>query len=217
MRVLLHSEALRPVWRLAAPPVAAYFYWRHFRGPQRSARETLAGPGAAYAGAAVYVNWHRHLQYLLIHHGRYGRWLLVSPAPYMLPVHALCRRLGLRLVTGTSGYRGQDAVANLAAHVRAGDSAMLAVDGPAGPVEVVKPGCVHLAQQAGVPIIPVAFASHRGWQDESRWDRMLFAVAGDDVAVVYGAPLDVRGLTVDEACRRVAAGLGAVEAAALSR
>ena len=207
MRFLLYSEALRPIWRALAPLLALYLYVRHFRGPRFTAKETLTGPGASYTSPAVYVNWHRHLQYLLIHHGRRRRWLLISPAPYMLPIHVLVRRLGFRLVPGTTGYRGQQAIRTLAGKVRAGGSAMMAVDGPAGPVEVVKPGCVLLAKEAGVPVIPVAFGSRRGYCNEKRWDRMAFAVANDDVNVVYGEPVFVGDLTVEEATLRIGEGL----------
>ena len=48
-------------------------------------------------------------------------------------------------------------VEDLPRPLRRGESAVLAVDGPAVPPFRVKRGCVELARSAAVPIIPVAY------------------------------------------------------------
>ncbi len=147
------------------------------------------GPGAAFSGPAVYVNWHRHLPYLIVHHGERGRWMMVSRAPYMEPVALWCRLMGLRLSRGATGDAGREALAELRESLQRGDSVVLAVDGPAGPAFQVKPGCVKLARSTGVPIIPVAYHSRRGREVTRRWDRMLLVRPFDRIVLEYGNPL----------------------------
>lgn len=200
----------RWAWRLAAWPagVALKLHAALILG---TARVSIVGPGAAYAGPAVYVNWHRYLPFLVMHHGQYRRWLMISPAPYMDTIAAYGTLAGLRVVRGASGDQGRAALAELLDHLREGESAFLAVDGPAGPAFRVKRGCVELARAAGVPIIPVAYTSRRGRHHPRRWDHWLMIKMFDTIVVAYGAPLCIGGEESDaEASARVAAGLGAV-------
>jgi len=179
----------------------------------RTSRISIAGPGAAYAGPAIYVNWHRYLPFLVMHHGGYHRWLMISPAPYMDSIAAYSRLVGLRVVRGASGDQGRAALAALMVRLRAGESVFLAVDGPAGPPFQAKRGCIELARSLGAPIIPVAYTSRRGRHHPKRWDRWLMIRPFDTIVVTYGEPIFISGSESDaEATRRVARGLHAISA-----
>ncbi len=176
------------LWRMLSPAVALYMYV--------DAKLTLAtsaiaidGPGANYPGAAVYVNWHKYVPFLCIHHGQYRRWLLMSSAPYLAPVALWCRWMGLTVVRGAPGERSRESLVHLIEALKSGKSVTLAADGPAGPPFRVKPGCVDLARAATVPIIPVACRSQKGKSKRKRWDQLYQVGKFDRIEVWYGAPI----------------------------
>jgi lysophospholipid acyltransferase (LPLAT)-like uncharacterized protein len=182
-----HRWAFPLLWLLSWP-VAAYLYaW--FLLVRWTSRISVEGPGADYSGAAVYVNWHCHLPWLCVHHGARRRWLMVSPAPYILPIARWCEWCGLRLVQGASGNQGREAAAQLDACLRRGESVFIAVDGPAGPIFKVKRGCIDIARTAGVPIIPVGYSVLRGKPNHKRWDQQLMPALFNDIRVRLGPPL----------------------------
>lgn len=162
--------------------------------------------GLEPSGPAVYVNWHRYQSFLIAHHGSRRRWMLCSPAPQLEPVARYCRLMGLRLVRGASGERGKEAREELRQLLTRGESVVIAVDGPRGPVFEAKRGCVDLAKGAGVPIVPVAFRCTRGHEFRWRWDHMLMPLPFGAIRVVHGAPIDATG-SDEEVLQRVNADL----------
>jgi lysophospholipid acyltransferase (LPLAT)-like uncharacterized protein len=177
-----------PLWWLLSWPVAVFLFVR-FAVVRRTSRISVDGPGAGYHGAAVYVNWHSHLPWLCAHHGEKRRWLMVSPAPYILPIARWCEWCGLRLVQGATGNQGREAASQLETCLRSGESVFIAVDGPAGPVFKVKRGCIDIAKAAGVPIIPVGYSVRRGKPNRKRWDQQLMPALFDEIRVRFGRPL----------------------------
>ncbi|MFN7131124.1 MAG: lysophospholipid acyltransferase family protein [Myxococcales bacterium] len=171
----------------------------------------LVVEGGEPPGPAVYVNWHRHLPYLVAHHGAARRWMMVSGAAYMAPIAAWCRVEGLHLVRGASGEGGRRALAALEEALRRGESVVLAVDGPAGPAFVAKPGCVELARRAGVPLVPVAVTATRALAPKGRWDGMAIPLPFGTIRLAVGAPVDCTTGGVEALCGRVAAALDALE------
>ena len=207
-----HSESWRWFWRLVAKP-AGFFLGLHIALKTKTVKVTVEGPGAGYTGPAVYVNWHGHLPFLAAHHGKHRRWLMVSPAPYLEPVVEWCERMGVRVVRGTSGERGREALAELQARMHAGESVFLAVDGPAGPPFQVKRGCIDLARAAEAPLIPVAYHARHGRPNLRRWDHWVKFSYFDRITVRYGEPIRLAGGESDsEALARVTEGLRRVAA-----
>jgi lysophospholipid acyltransferase (LPLAT)-like uncharacterized protein len=98
---------------------------------------------------------------------------------------------GLIVVRGSSsrgGARGLAAVVRAMRHV--GADAAFAVDGPRGPLGVVKGGVVVAARAAGAVVVPVAGAVHNGVVLKTTWDRFALAWPFTRVDVVLGAPID---------------------------
>jgi lysophospholipid acyltransferase (LPLAT)-like uncharacterized protein len=173
---------------------------------------TLHGPGVGYAGAAIYVNWHKYVPFLCVHHGQHRRWLLMSSAPYMEPVALWCKWMGLTVVRGAPGERSRESLVHLVDALKQGRSVALAADGPAGPGFRVKPGCVDLARAAGVPIIPVAYRSKRGRSKVKRWDQLYQVGKFDQIEVFYGDPIFLDpSQTNAEALQRVQNGMDELE------
>ena len=195
------------LWRMLSPPVAAYM----FVGAKltlMTSTVTFHGPGKDYAGAAVYVNWHKYVPFLCVHHGQHRRWLLMSSAPYMEPVALWCRWMGLTVIRGAPGERSRELLGHLIQALKNGNSVVMAADGPAGPGFRIKPGCVDLARAAGVPIIPVAYRSRKGKSNLKRWDQLYSVSKFDQIEVRYGSPIVLDPLEPDAAALyRVQTGL----------
>jgi len=198
-------------WRVLSPAVAAYMFV-NAKLTLRTSLVTPWGPGAAYSGAAVFVNWHKYVSFLCIHHGQRRRWMLMSSAPYMEPVALWCTWMGLTVVRGAPGERSRESLVHLIEALKRGNAVVLAADGPAGPAFQVKPGCIDLARAAGVPIIPVAYRSKRGRSNAKRWDRLYQVRKFDRIEVVYGVPIFLDAHETDAtALQRVQSGLDEFE------
>ena len=185
------------VWAAAEWPLAAVLF-----GYTRTIEKTaqISVEGAPPDGPCILVNFHHHQPMMQLVHR--GRWMMVSRAPSLRPVARYANWMGVRTARGASGDGGREALNELAAVLRRGESVSIAVDGPAGPAYKPKRGCVVLTRETGAPIVPVSYRCARGLESP-RWDRALFPTPFDRILVRYGAPLDVSDLPEDEALRRV--------------
>jgi lysophospholipid acyltransferase (LPLAT)-like uncharacterized protein len=100
----------------------------------------------------------------------------------------------VRAVRGSSrsGPRdkgGRAALTTLIASTRAGVPALLAVDGPRGPRNVVHRGVVHLAMAASAVILPVVVLPSRRWVLRGTWDRMQVPCPFSHIRLIFGTPL----------------------------
>lgn len=199
------------LWSAISPVVALYMFVEAKLMLLTSSVATR-GPGADYSGAAVYVNWHKYVPFLCVHHGQKRRCLLMSSAPYLAPVAMWCRWMGLTVVRGAPGERSGESLGRLLEALKAGQSVALAADGPAGPGFQAKHGCTDLACAAGVPVIPLACQSQKGRSNLNRWDRMYRTRMFDTIEVRYGEPIVVDPAEPEaSALQRVQAGLDALE------
>jgi lysophospholipid acyltransferase (LPLAT)-like uncharacterized protein len=161
---------------------------------------------------AIFVNWHRDLVLLMIHHGERHRVILMMDTWNMRPIAQWGRDLGLKLIRGATGMRGRDSQKDLAAALDDGESIILAVDGPAGPRFVCRPGCVHLARATGRPIVPVTYKTLRDIRLRQKWDHMRLHLPLEDVEIIYGDPVFVDDdEDTDAALARVTEGLRAID------
>jgi len=104
---------------------------------------------------------------------------------------AALRHFGARPVRGSSSRGGAAGLLRLAREIRAGHDALVAADGPRGPVYCLKPGALVLARSAGAALVPLAAAARRRWVLRRAWDRFRIPWPGTRVMVVIGEPLAV--------------------------
>jgi lysophospholipid acyltransferase (LPLAT)-like uncharacterized protein len=173
---------------MVSPAVAAYMFITS-QLTVRTSSVTVNGPGRNESGAAVYVNWHKYVPFLCVHHAQHRRWLLMSSAPYLQGVALWCSWMGMKVVRGAPGERSRESLVHLIDALKRGESVVLAADGPAGPAFRAKPGCVDLARAAGVPIIPVSYRSKKGKCNLNRWDHFYTVGKFDQIEVWYGPPI----------------------------
>lgn len=100
--------------------------------------------------------------------------------------------LGLGSVRGSSSKDGEKggarALRNMVKAVRSGQSIGITPDGPSGPFMRVSDGICVTAKLAGVPIIPVTFASRRRKVMKS-WDRFILALPFSRGVIMWGEPI----------------------------
>jgi lysophospholipid acyltransferase (LPLAT)-like uncharacterized protein len=136
----------------------------------------------------VYAFWHgRLLPLAYVYRGSDAR-ILASRHEDGELLGRTVRHLGLGHVRGSSTRGGSRALLELVDAIRAGHDLGLTVDGPRGPLHVVKPGVIEIAKLTGSAIVPITSASRRH-KTFSSWDRFQLPYPGTEVVVRYGPPV----------------------------
>jgi len=153
-------------------------------------------------GGNIFAFWHDRLFYLAYFYVKRSRGrkvtMLVSLSRDGDYGVALVRRLGQRVVRGSSSRGGRRAVVELARTIAEGGSVAITPDGPRGPAYRVNEGTIKLAQITGAPIIPVSFDASRKRRLNS-WDRFILVKPFGRVHVALGTPIEVpRRITAAE-------------------
>ena len=138
----------------------------------------------------IYALWHSHVFFVPLFR-TYER----RPVSVLLSAHrdaqivgVAARLRGIRLVFGSSTRGGAKAYLQLLSVLQGGQSVVITPDGPKGPAERVKSGVIHLAQQSGAAIVPVALGCSRLHRLKS-WDRSLLPLPFSKAVFELGAPL----------------------------
>jgi lysophospholipid acyltransferase (LPLAT)-like uncharacterized protein len=119
---------------------------------------------------------------------------------------------GLRVVRGSSSRGGARGLAQVVrAMKRDALDAAFAVDGPRGPLGVVKGGLLVAARATGAVVVPLTGSMRRGLVLRRSWDRFAIAWPFTRVEVVLGEPIDPRER--DDAREEVERSLAALNAA----
>jgi lysophospholipid acyltransferase (LPLAT)-like uncharacterized protein len=164
----------------------------------------------------VLAFWHGTQWPLLAWRGRRRTVVLVSLSrDGAMQARALALQ-GLTVVRGSSSRGGARGLARIVRALKLGGvDAAFAVDGPRGPLGVVKGGAVMAARATGAVLVPSTGVTRRGLVLERAWDRFAIAWPFSRVDVVLGAPIepDQPG-DAREAVERALADLNAVRAAA---
>jgi lysophospholipid acyltransferase (LPLAT)-like uncharacterized protein len=203
------GRRLTPLRRLAyallAPAGLALLrlWWASCRIVRVRGAEHLDAALAA-APSLLPCYWHQHELFC-------GRWLqlqlrrglrmgvLVSPSVDGEVPASIARRLGIRVIRGSSTRTGARALRDYyELLVKEGVSPVITPDGPTGPRYRFKPGALLLAQLSGRPLLPMAYAASRAWR--FGWDRFVLPWPGSRIAIAVGAPVYVdRALRLGDA------------------
>jgi lysophospholipid acyltransferase (LPLAT)-like uncharacterized protein len=97
-------------------------------------------------------------------------------------------RFGFNTVRGSTTRGGMTAAMQAVKALLAGDNVAVTPDGPKGPVMKVQPGVVTIAEMAGVPVVPVTYASTRHKRMRT-WDRFMVALPFGTIYYRVGAPM----------------------------
>ncbi len=182
---------MKPLWRLLAATVAG----PALRLLARTWRVEVVGDGAGHAAMAagkpfVLICWHEALLPVLWHHRHRGIAAVVSEARDGEYLAGLARRLGYRLIRGSSSRGRTRALRSAIRALRAGIPVGVTPDGPRGPRRVLKPGAITAAQLGGAVVVPVSVGTGSAWRARS-WDRLLVPRPFARVRLAYGRPFTV--------------------------
>jgi lysophospholipid acyltransferase (LPLAT)-like uncharacterized protein len=149
--------------------------------------EALEKNGKPFA----FAFWHGRQAFFTYSHRDYKAAILVSLSKDGEIIAEVMRLSGLRTVRGSTSRGGATALKQLIDVVQEGSCVAASPDGPRGPARQVQPGILFVAQQAGIPIIPIANGMRRKIIFRG-WDEFYVPLPFNRVAIAHGAPIHVR-------------------------
>jgi lysophospholipid acyltransferase (LPLAT)-like uncharacterized protein len=110
----------------------------------------------------------------------------------------IARRLGCKLVRGSSSRGADRALLGLVRTLRDGFTVAVTPDGPRGPYRSFAPGALVAAHRAGAPVVAFGVHATRAWYLRS-WDRFMIPMPFARLTIVFDAPQLVPGETTRDA------------------
>jgi len=135
--------------------------------------------------------WHQQFFGAIRYFKNYARYrpaLMISQSRDGAIIAAVAQQSGWRAVRGSSSRGGKAALRTMINHLKSSGLAAHIVDGPTGPMGLVKAGAIHLAHGAGASIVPFWVACERAWFFNS-WDRFMLPVPFSRVTLRFGDPI----------------------------
>lgn len=111
--------------------------------------------------------------------------------------------LGYQVFRGSSSRGGARGLIGLIRAVKGGAQSAMAVDGPRGPLHIVKPGVIELARKTGMPILPLRTRCDRAWRFPRSWNQTYLPKPFARVEVEYAEPVLVGERDVGEVALHV--------------
>ncbi|MFZ5875323.1 MAG: lysophospholipid acyltransferase family protein [Nitrospirota bacterium] len=155
-------SAREPLWRRAAPPVAAAL----IRTVGRTMRIDTVNRDAIErrwnAGqASIIAFWHGRQLMLPLTYAGPGIDILISRHRDGELISRTIRSFGFSSIRGSTTRGGAVALRGLIRSGRAGRDLGVTPDGPKGPRAIAQPGVVALAKATGLPIFPLTFGASK--------------------------------------------------------
>ncbi len=104
----------------------------------------------------------------------------------------VARRLGCKLIRGSSSRGADRALLGLVRTLREGFTVAVTPDGPRGPYRTFAPGALVAAHRAGAPVVAFGVHASRAWYLSS-WDRFMIPKPFARLTIVFDAPHMVPG------------------------
>ncbi|MCX5788387.1 MAG: lysophospholipid acyltransferase family protein [Elusimicrobia bacterium] len=150
--------------------------------------ERLKASGSAW----IYAFWHQRQAFLTYTHRGSHANVLVSRSRDGEIIARVMELSRIEAVRGSSSRGAAVATRELVELGKAGKVLGITPDGPRGPARQVKPGALFLAQETGLPLLPLTVALSRRLQIERAWDHFQVPLPFARACVIYGAPIYVR-------------------------
>lgn len=121
-------------------------------------------------GGKIVAGWHGRSMLGALRWRNKGWYVMVSHSNDGEIMARLFKKLGFKIVRGSTGRGGARAAAECIRLLRQGHTLLLSPDGPRGPSHVMGAGTIVMAQRGGVPIVPASFAASKR-RLLNNWDR----------------------------------------------
>lgn len=115
----------------------------------------------------------------------------------------VARRLGCRLIRGSSSRGADRALMGLVRELRDGFTVAVTPDGPRGPYRSFAPGALIAAHRAQAPVVAFGVHASRAWYMKS-WDQFMIPKPFARITIVFDSPTPVPGATARDAAESVA-------------
>ena len=139
----------------------------------------------------IYASWHqRFFPGITLFAERKPIAIMISQSRDGEFISLIAKMLGWEPVRGSSSRGGLAALVRLKRLVLQGYRIGHIVDGPQGPLGIVKPGLVMMAQATGVAVVPTITSAERRWQAGS-WDRFMIPKPFSRIIIRFDDPVYV--------------------------
>lgn len=114
----------------------------------------------------------------------------------------IARRLGCKLIRGSSSRGAERALLGLVRTLKDGFTVAVTPDGPRGPYRTFAPGALVAAHRANAPVVAFGVHATRAWYLKS-WDQFMIPKPFARVTIVFDAPVMVPGSSARDAAEAV--------------
>jgi hypothetical protein len=139
-------------------------------------------------GRVILCSWHQQF-FSFVRHFRtyraYGPGLMISQSADGALIAGVAHNMGWLTVRGSSSRGGLKAMFGMIEHLKKHRLAGHIVDGPRGPIGVIKKGIIHMARESGAILVPVYAEASRAWFFRS-WDRFFIPKPFSRVHIRFG-------------------------------
>jgi hypothetical protein len=143
------------------------------------------------AGGAIFAFWHGRMLMIPCATPRPAPvQMLISGHPDGQLIAGAVRYFDIGYIAGSSRRGGLGASRAMARRLKAGDWVGITPDPPGSPARTVTLGIVKMAQLAGVPIVPLVFATSRRRVLNTR-DRFYLALPFGRGIYLWGEPIEI--------------------------
>jgi lysophospholipid acyltransferase (LPLAT)-like uncharacterized protein len=162
----------------------------------------------------IYASWHqRFFPGITLFAIRKPISIMISQSRDGELISGIVNRLGWRPVRGSSSRGGRHALREIKTLAHKGYKIGHIVDGPRGPLGIVKSGLLIIAQFSGMPILPTITSAERKWVFNS-WDRFMIPKPfsrvifrfGDEIYVpenLGGAAFEEKRLSIEITLKKI--------------
>lgn len=138
---------------------------------------------------AVYTFWYQHVIFLLYYFGARRMPVLLTPHGKSDRLIRLASWMGMKVAKGSLEGGGRHALVTLLETLKAGTAVTIPADGSRGPERKCKAGCFILAQETGVPIIPVTWRAFLRIKIPRRYGPLHVPLPFNSIELKLGAPV----------------------------
>lgn len=143
---------------------------------------------------------------------------MTSPSRDGAILAVMLQNLGYDVIRGSSRDGGMRALLAMKKLLDSGTSVGFGIDGPIGPIHVIKPGIAYLAQKCQVKIIPVGCGFSRYWTFNKAWDKFELPKPFSRGVLVLGEPITVNvDADIKEVCLNLEQIMHQTEQAAIQK
>lgn len=136
----------------------------------------------------VYAHWHGSIPGVLYLLKPYNVVTMISNSKDGTLVDTISRWLGGKTARGSSTRGGVSALKGVIRYANQGYNPCVAIDGPKGPRNKVKPGVLELSRVVNAPVYPLVVTCDRAWVFEKSWDKTFIPKPFSRVFVYWADP-----------------------------